>query len=192
MKYNYLYKITNMINNKIYIGIHYGELDDSYLGSGKLIKQAIKKYRTTNFKKEILVIGETKEYVADIEFKIVNDIFITRNDTYNITVGGGNPPTIVSDETRKKMSISHTGKTSGMKGKHMSLESREKMSKSKIGSKHHRSIQVGQYDVKTNMLIKVYDCMSSAELDGFSKQCIYCCCKGKTKTHKGFIWKYYK
>ena len=43
MKQYYIYETTNNINNKKYIGKHYGEIDDSYLGSGILIKKAIKK-----------------------------------------------------------------------------------------------------------------------------------------------------
>ena len=52
-----VYKTTNLLNNKIYIGLHETEdLNDSYLGSGILLKQAIKKYGSNNFKKEIVVI----------------------------------------------------------------------------------------------------------------------------------------
>lgn len=42
----YLYKTTNLINHKYYIGVHYSEdIDnDDYLGSGKHLKSAIKKY----------------------------------------------------------------------------------------------------------------------------------------------------
>lgn len=44
MKQYYIYLITNSVNGMKYIGKHYGELDDTYLGSGKLLKLDIAKY----------------------------------------------------------------------------------------------------------------------------------------------------
>ena len=48
-----IYKITNLVNGKIYIGKDTKDRKD-YYGSGIVIKQAIKKYGKENFKKEIL------------------------------------------------------------------------------------------------------------------------------------------
>jgi len=40
----YLYEIKNLINNKIYVGVHKtNDLNDGYMGSGKVIRRAIKK-----------------------------------------------------------------------------------------------------------------------------------------------------
>ena len=49
-----IYQTTNLINNKRYIGYHSTDnLDDGYLGSGKILKQSIEKNGVDNFKREI-------------------------------------------------------------------------------------------------------------------------------------------
>lgn len=88
-KQYYIYKTTNLINNKQYIGKHYGQLDDSYIGSGILLQRAIKKYGQNNFKKEILEIVNTEEELNKKEKYYIN-LFnaIEDNNFYNIAQGG--------------------------------------------------------------------------------------------------------
>lgn len=103
-----IYKITNIINNKIYVGKHQtNDLNDDYMGSGKRLKQAINKYGIENFKKEILFIFYTEEEMNRKEAEIVTEEFCLRNDTYNICVGGKggfsyiNTPEILNSEKRQ-------------------------------------------------------------------------------------------
>lgn len=84
----FLYKITNLVNNKIYVGVHSGDPNDNYLGSGLHIKRAIKKYGITNFNRKILIECETEKEAYDIESILVDDNFIKRIDTYNLKTGG--------------------------------------------------------------------------------------------------------
>ena len=54
-KYHYFYKITNLLNNHFYYGVHSTDnLEDGYMGSGKRLHYAYKKYGMENFNKEIL------------------------------------------------------------------------------------------------------------------------------------------
>lgn len=83
--YYTIYKTTNKINYKFYIGKHQTKnLDDGYMGSGHLIKRAIRKYGKINFTKEILFIFDTKEEMNLKEKELV----ILGEQSYNICEGG--------------------------------------------------------------------------------------------------------
>jgi hypothetical protein len=85
----YLYEIRNIINGKIYVGVHKTKvLDDGYMGSGKVIKRAIEKYGVDNFTKTILETFETQEEMFTREKEVVNEEFLCREDTYNLRRGG--------------------------------------------------------------------------------------------------------
>jgi len=88
MKY-VIYKTTNLINQKIYIGLHAtNNVNDSYMGSGIFLKKAIKKYGKENFKKEILYIFDNKKDMITKEKELVTEEFCLRKDTYNMVKGG--------------------------------------------------------------------------------------------------------
>lgn len=89
MKIHIIYKITNSINGKFYIGKHStNNIEDNYLGSSKILYRAIKKYGKENFTKEILDIFYTEQEALDKESELVNETFVNRKDTYNLTLGG--------------------------------------------------------------------------------------------------------
>ena len=94
-KYHYLYKITNLINNKFYYGIHStNNLNDGYMGSGKGLHRAYNKYDIENFKKEILEFRNTREEISKLESEIVNFDLISSTNCYNIRLGGDDGKTI--------------------------------------------------------------------------------------------------
>lgn len=89
MKY-YVYKVTNKNNNKYYIGKrkHRDPEQDSYLGSGKLIKLAVEKYGKESFLKEIVEIFDTNDEAAALEAQLVSKVVARDNKSYNMHEGG--------------------------------------------------------------------------------------------------------
>ena len=85
----YLYEIRNNLNGKIYVGVHKTKnLDDGYMGSGKVIKRAIEKHGISNFTKVILETFENAEAMYAREKEIVTVDFLAREDVYNLRRGG--------------------------------------------------------------------------------------------------------
>ena len=88
----YIYRITNLINGKTYIGQHkYKKLNDSYMGSGIYLAKAKKKYGIENFKKEILVFNILKKEHIDLlekTFIASEREKVGARNCYNIAKGG--------------------------------------------------------------------------------------------------------
>jgi len=87
----FIYKTTNLINNKIYIG-HHSSNNENYLGSGTNIKKAIEKYGKENFKREILEECSDPDSLNEREIHWIS--FYKSTDKkigYNIFKGGNHP-----------------------------------------------------------------------------------------------------
>ena len=81
-----IYKTTNLVNHKFYIGKHQTKnLNDGYVGSGKLLKRAIKKYGSENFHTEILHVCRSEKHMNLLE-KIL--VVPDREINYNLCDGG--------------------------------------------------------------------------------------------------------
>ena len=82
-----VYKIINNLNQKIYIGVHKTDNpNDSYMGSGRAITEAIKKHGKENFEKQILLITENEEEAYTLERELTVDF--NSRDNYNMRLGG--------------------------------------------------------------------------------------------------------
>lgn len=177
MKQYYVYLVTNLINGKKYIGQHYGELDDSYLGSGIHILHAIKQYGKENFSKEILKICKNQEELDQEEVRLIKEYNAVFDDNfYNIAEGGhgGNPCLGLTEEQelerRRKISEAMKGEKNpfygkGFKkeehpmwGRHHTEEAKEKMRQAKLGKtlteEHKKKISQNNTEKKK---IDMYD-----------------------------------
>lgn len=100
----YIYKTTNKLNGKVYVGQHRTKnLNDGYLGSGTALKAAFKKYGKQHFTKEIILFCKDQNELNKIEQELVTEDFCLRKDNYNLSVGGqGLPITITKGDFTKE------------------------------------------------------------------------------------------
>lgn len=125
-----VYKTTNLINNKIYIGVHKtSNPNDSYLGSGNAIKQAIHKYGKSNFTKTILFEYDNKIDMFNKEKELVDVSFIKQENTYNLIVGGIG---------KNKNEYNRFGYNNHFYNKHHTSKSKKTISKSQQGTNNNR------------------------------------------------------
>jgi group I intron endonuclease len=88
-KYHYIYKTTNLLSGKYYIGMHStDDLNDGYLGSGNRLRLAVRKHGKENFKREILEFCESREELRKREEEVINLTEISKIECMNLKVGG--------------------------------------------------------------------------------------------------------
>ena len=88
-KFHFIYKTTNTLTGKYYIGMHSTDvIDDGYLGSGKRLRYSVRKYGAENHKREILEFVETREKLRAREAEVVSLDEIAKEDCMNLIIGG--------------------------------------------------------------------------------------------------------
>lgn len=145
-----IYKITNALNGKMYIGqtvnpirrfAEHASRDYEKHKSRSRIGRAIKKYGKENFEFQILCWCPDKTYADAVEIKLIN-AYDTRGIGYNICAGGkgtgsgeDHPKFGVKDskETRRKKTIARLGEKNPNYGRKFSAEVRARMGASKKG-----------------------------------------------------------
>ena len=123
--YYTIYKTTNKINGKFYIGKHQTtDPNDSYYGSGIKLQLAIEKYGKDNFTKEVLFIFDNERDMTQKEKEIITEEFVSRKDTYNVGIGGEGGPHFKG----KTHSLKSRSKMGNRRTQPLSIEAREKIS----------------------------------------------------------------
>lgn len=116
-KYYYVYKITNLVNGKIYVGKHSTDnLGDNYMGSGIRLRQAYKKYGLECFNKEIMQF-----YTSEEELNRGEIYWIARLNSTDQNIG---------------YNLAYGGEGGTYKGYHLTEETKQKISEAKKGKKH--------------------------------------------------------
>jgi len=170
----YVYETKNLVNGKFYVGLKWkqitkmGVIDPAYLGSGKILGRAIKKYGREAFSVRDLSWHDSRKDLSRAERETIAQYRqrYGAERIYNLTNGGigGSVPGnkhgkghrlspehrraigLASaarqwkDESRRKMSLASRGDTKGRanKGRVMSAEWRAKLAESHRGLKHSR------------------------------------------------------
>ena len=142
INYGYIYKTTNLINGKIYIGQHKGEsFDKRYLGSGKYLKCAIKKYGRNNFKCELLEYCESLEDLNDREIYYIKENKSQNKDIgYNIA-NGGNQISVTASIAEKISKKQKQNFNDPIKGKELRLMLSKANKGKKLSEEHIRKLK---------------------------------------------------
>ena len=162
-KYHILYMTTNLVNNKIYIGVHSSvNLKDRYIGCGIYYRSCVSeqmcgqskfarsvvKYGLNNFKRENLLYFSTGSEAYEFESIVVTSEFVNRDYVLNSTTGGSNPPV-------------RRGEKNGNYGNFWTEEKKRqaseyaKLTKRSVGSKNPRAIKTRVLNLETKELLEI-------------------------------------
>lgn len=147
-KYHVLYETVNNVNGKKYIGAHStNNLNDSYLGSGVKLVNAINKYGKENFTKKIIQFFDSRESLLEAEKVIVNENVVNDKNYYNVSLGGMSFIDSLVNLDNSEAFISHQSKAgkNGGKAFYNKLNDNQKTEWHVKGGK--ASINPGGYDM---------------------------------------------
>lgn len=101
---HYVYKTTNIVTGKIYVGMHSTEyIFDEYLGSGSLFQLDYNKWGKSNYKKEILKEFSTRKKAEAYEKMKLNQQFVDSMKTLNISTPSPNKSLIYVSDIKMKI-----------------------------------------------------------------------------------------
>jgi len=199
--YGIIYKITNKVDGKTYIGQTMGVLRRRWQKHCRknsrchYLYNAIQKYGEDGFDKIIVDTAETKEELNEKENHYIQLFNSLAPNGYNLKTTGNQG--IYSEESRKKMSKSATGKPGYWTGKHHSDETKELLSKINTSKKHNEKSKKKMSEAQNFKKVKIlchqngiiYESMNSAmKALGVPYQSIQQQLSGKAKIAKGYTF----
>lgn len=156
-----VYKHTNKINGKVYIGITKQAVERRWQNGRGYAKtyfgSAIQKYGWDAFDHEVLFSGLTKNAACEMEMFLI--IYYSSNERehgYNICEGGQTGDNLIP----------------------------------KIGSNNPRSVSVKRIDPNTKEEVIYTTMQVAADSMGINRKGIGKACAGTLNTYKGYIWEY--
>ena len=206
----YIYKITNLQNNKIYIGKTTTCIQERFSrhiyeantpntkGYMFILHKAFRKYGINNF---------NIEQIEEIDNSLLNDREIYWINFYNSMIPNGYNMTFGGEGSTKinyklVYELWDSGKSISQIASilnHSVTQLKTILSSYKNFNNeenNRRTInatkkRVGQYDKNTNELIKIHDSIKDAAIAvNVDRSCISRCCSGKKKSSRGFVWRF--
>lgn len=183
-----IYKITNLVNDKCYVGktkyesvIRWRDHINGYHPSS-LIHKAIVKYGVDNFKFEILEHSVSEDKLNDLERYYIELCRSKTPNGYNLTNGGdGGLGLLVSEETRRKQSEIRKGKAWS--------ENRRKAGQYKLVGNNNAGKQVAM--IKDGTILATFNSISEASIKtGIYRTNINRSCSHLNLKAGGYHWQY--
>jgi group I intron endonuclease len=188
--YGLIYKATNLITNKVYVGLTTKSLSErinAHINRGNteksVFQKSLKKHGRDNFKFEVIDQANSREELCNKEIYWIKTLTTLSPNGYNLTIGGDGILEM-TQEIRNKISKSKKGKKiPKLQGREISHKQRLAIS-SKLGGR-----KVIAKNIETQE-IKEYAYVTQTKIDGFNPSLVCAVIKGKRKSHKGYIFSY--
>jgi hypothetical protein len=119
-KYHYIYKTACSVTGKFYVGMHStDELEDGYLGSGKILGYSRRKHGDENHTKEILEYCSSRVELKQREKQIINDELLSDSLNINLKYGGEGGWDHIKSSPHYQEQQALAGKNGGFKNRNL-------------------------------------------------------------------------
>ena len=136
-KYHFIYKTTCLITGKFYVGMHSADnLEDGYLGSGKILGYSICRHGRENHVREILEFCSSREELKQREKEMVNEELLSQPLNINLKYGGDGGWDHIGEDAIKKRKISAS---KALKGKSFSNKHKKAISLAMVGNSNFKA-----------------------------------------------------